>query len=203
MSNFNSADIAAFKDVWTLDRVFEGKLMPTDFELISKGRDLADELGVNLCGPAAGRRGDRERGKELGGYGADKVIVCESPLLSVYNTDAYAKVICDMIEELKPEAFLIGATNIGRDLGPRCAARLHTGLCADCTHLDVDVANYIQFLRGGLHAGRGQPEVGHGGPEPEDDPSGLRRPPDGDHHLPAVPSLHGDGASGRYEEERV
>ena len=52
-----------------------------------------------------------------------------------------------MIEDLKPEAFLIGATNIGRDLGPRCAARLHTGLCADCTHLDVDVANYIQFLR--------------------------------------------------------
>ena len=43
--------------------------------------------------------------------------------------------------------WLIGATNIGRDLGPRCAARLHTGLCADCTHLDVDVANYIQFLR--------------------------------------------------------
>ena len=52
-----------------------------------------------------------------------------------------------MIEDLKPEAFLIGATNIGRDLGPRCAARLHTGLCADCTHLDVDVPNYIQFLR--------------------------------------------------------
>ena len=48
---------------------------------------------------------------------------------------------------MKPEAFLIGATNIGRDLGPRCAARLHTGLCADCTHLDVDVPNYIQFLR--------------------------------------------------------
>ena len=73
--------------------------------------------------------------------------MCESPLLAVYNTDAYAKVICDVIEDLKPEAFLIGATNIGRDLGPRCAARLHTGLCADCTHLDVDVANYIQFLR--------------------------------------------------------
>ena len=125
----------------------EGKLMPTDFELISKGRDLADELGVNLCGCCWAARGSRTRPRSWGGYGADKVIVCESPLLSVYNTDAYAKVICDMIEELKPEAFLIGATNIGRDLGPRCAARLHTGLCADCTHLDVDVANYIQFLR--------------------------------------------------------
>ena len=147
MSNFNSADIAAFKDVWVFCEQREGKLMPTDFELISKGRDLADELGVNLCGLLLGGEGIENAAKELGGYGADKVIVCESPLLSVYNTDAYAKVICDVIEEMKPEAFLIGATNIGRDLGPRCAARLHTGLCADCTHLDVDVANYIQFLR--------------------------------------------------------
>ena len=147
MSNFNSADIAAFKDVWVFCEQREGKLMPTDFELISKGRDLADELGVNLCGLLLGGEGIENVAKELGGYGADKVIVCESPLLSVYNTDAYAKVICDVIEEMKPEAFLIGATNIGRDLGPRCAARLHTGLCADCTHLDVDVANYIQFLR--------------------------------------------------------
>ena len=147
MSNFNSADIAAFKDVWVFCEQREGKLMPTDFELISKGRDLADELGVNLCGLLLGGEGIESAAKELGGYGADKVLVCESPLLAVYNTDAYAKVICDVIEDLKPEAFLIGATNIGRDLGPRCAARLHTGLCADCTHLDVDVANYIQFLR--------------------------------------------------------
>ena len=147
MSTFNSADIAAFKDVWVFCEQREGKLMPTDFELISKGRDLANELGVNLCGLLLGGEGIEAAAKELGGYGADKVYVCESPMLSVYNTDAYAKVICDVIEELKPEAFLIGATNIGRDLAPRCAARLHTGLCADCTHLDIDVANYIQFLR--------------------------------------------------------
>ena len=147
MSNFNSADIAAFKDVWVFCEQREGKLMPTDLELISKGRDLADELGVQLCGLLLGGEGIESAAKELGGHGADKVIVCESPLLAVYNTDAYAKVICDVIEEMKPEAFLIGATNIGRDLAPRCAARLHTGLCADCTHLDIDVANYIQFLR--------------------------------------------------------
>ena len=147
MSNFNSADIAAFKDVWVFCEQREGKLMPTDFELISKGRDLANELGVNLCGLLLGGEGIENAAKELGGYGADKVIVCESPLLSVYNTDAYAKVICDVIEEMKPEAFLIGATNIGRDLGPRCAARLHTGLTADCTHLDVDVEKYKDFLR--------------------------------------------------------
>ena len=147
MSNFNSADIAAFKDVWVFCEQREGKLMPTDFELISKGRDLANELGVNLCGLLLGGEGIESVAKELGGYGADKVIVCESPLLAVYNTDAYAKVICDVIEEMKPEAFLIGATNIGRDLGPRCAARLHTGLCADCTHLDIDMDTYVDFLR--------------------------------------------------------
>ena len=147
MSNFNSADIAAFKDVWVFCEQREGKLMPTDLELISKGRDLADELGVKLCGLLLGGEGIESAAKELGGYGADKVLVCESPLLAVYNTDAYAKVICDVIEDLKPEAFLIGATNIGRDLAPRCAARLHTGLCADCTHLDIDVPKYKEFLR--------------------------------------------------------
>ena len=111
MSNFNSADIAAFKDVWVFCEQREGKLMPTDLELISKGRDLANELGVDLCGLLLG---DNVEGlaKELGGYGADKVYVCESPLLKTYTTDAYAKVICDVIQDLKPEAFLIGATNI-------------------------------------------------------------------------------------------
>ena len=146
MSTFNSADIAAFKDVWVFCEQRQGKLMPTDFELISEGRKLADDLGVNLCGILLG---DNVEGlaKELGGYGADKVLVCEHPLLKDYTTDAYAKVICDVIEDIKPEVFLIGATNIGRDLGPRCAARLHTGLCADCTHLDVDVPKYMDFLR--------------------------------------------------------
>ena len=146
MSTFNNTDLAAFKDVWVFCEQRQGKLMPTDFELISEGRKLADELGVKLCGLLLG---DNVEGlaKELGGYGADEVIVCESPLLKDYTTDAYAKVICDVIEELKPEAFLIGATNIGRDLGPRCAARLHTGLCADCTHLDVDMGVYKDFLR--------------------------------------------------------
>ena len=146
MSTFNNTDLAAFKDVWVFCEQREGKMMPTSFELISEGRKLADELGVNLCGLLLG---DKVEGlaKELGGYGADKVIVCESPLLKYYTTDGYAKVICDMIEEMKPEIMLIGATNIGRDLGPRCAARLHTGLCADCTHLDVEMGIYKDFLR--------------------------------------------------------
>ena len=146
MSTFVNTDPTAFKGVWVFCEQREGKLMPTDFELISEGRKLADDLGVELCGLLLG---DKVEGlaKELGGYGADRIIVCEHPLLKDYTTDAYTKVICDVVMEKKPEIMLIGATNIGRDLGPRCAARLHTGLCADCTHLDVDVPNYIQFLR--------------------------------------------------------
>ena len=147
MSTFNSADIAAFKGgVWVFCEQRQGSMMPTSFELISEGRKLADELGTKLYGILLGHNIEGIA-KELGGYGADGVYVCDHPLLEHYTTDGYTKVICDVIKEYKPEIMLIGATNIGRDLGPRCAARLHTGLCADCTHLDVDVANYIQFLR--------------------------------------------------------
>ncbi|BAK99671.1 putative electron transfer flavoprotein alpha subunit [Oscillibacter valericigenes Sjm18-20] len=144
--SFNNTDIAAFKDVWVFCEQRQGKLMPTDFELISEGRKLADELGVDLCGLLLG---DKVEGlaKELGGYGADKVYVCDSPMLKNYTTGGYTTAICQVIEELKPEVMLFGATNIGRDLGPRCAARLHTGLCADCTHLDVDMPIYKDFLR--------------------------------------------------------
>ena len=140
------ADFNEYKGVWVFCEQRQGKLMPTDFELVSEARKLADELNCEVTGLLLG---DNVEGiaKELGGYGADKVMVCDSPLLKDYTTDAYAKVVCDMVNEYKPEVLLIGATNIGRDLGPRCAARLHTGLCADCTHLDVDVPNYIQFLR--------------------------------------------------------
>ena len=144
--SFNSSDIQSFKNVWVFCEQRQGKMMPTTFELISEGRKLADELGVQLSGILLGDSVDNIAA-ELGGYGADKVIVCESPLLATYTTDGYAKVICDVIKEYKPEIMLIGATNIGRDLGPRCAARLHTGLCADCTHLDIDMPNYKGFLK--------------------------------------------------------
>ena len=147
MSTFNSADIAAFKGgVWVFCEQRQGSMMPTSFELISEGRKLADELGTKLYGILLGHNIEGIA-KELGGYGADGVYVCDHPLLEHYTTDGYTKVICDVIEEYKPEIMLIGATNIGRDLGPRCAARLHTGLTADCTHLDVDVEKYKAFLK--------------------------------------------------------
>ena len=140
------ADFNEYKGVWVFCEQRQGKLMPTDFELVSEARKLADELNCEVTGLLLG---DNVEGiaKELGGYGADKVMVCESPLLKDYTTDAYTKVLCDMVNEYKPEALLIGATNIGRDLGPRCAARLHTGLTADATHLDVDTAKYVEFLK--------------------------------------------------------
>ncbi|OUN04211.1 electron transfer flavoprotein subunit alpha [Flavonifractor sp. An92] len=143
---FDSRDTAAFHGVWVFCEQRDGKLMNTDFELISEGRKLADELGCELCGVLLGHNVEG-LAKELGGYGADKIYVCDHELLETYTTDGYAKVICDLVEEKKPEVFLIGATNIGRDLGPRCAARLHTGLTADCTHLDVDVEKYKAFLK--------------------------------------------------------
>ena len=147
MSTFNSSDVAAFKGgVWVFCEQRQGSMMPTSFELISEGRKLADELGTKLYGILLGD-GIEGIAKELGGYGADGVYVCDHPMLKDYTTDGYTKVICDVIEEYKPEIMLIGATNIGRDLGPRCAARLHTGLCADCTHLDVDMGIYKDFLK--------------------------------------------------------
>ena len=146
MANYDSSATQEFKGgVWVFCEQRQGKLMPTDFELISEGRKLADELDTKLYGILLG---DQVEGiaKELGGYGADGVYVCENPLLKEYTTDGYTKVICEVVQEYKPEIMLIGATNIGRDLGPRCAARLHTGLCADCTHLDVDMGIYKDFL---------------------------------------------------------
>jgi electron transfer flavoprotein alpha subunit len=83
---------------------------------------------------------------ELAAYGADKVIVAEHPLLNHFTTDAYTKVICELANERKPEVIFVGATYLGRDLGPRISARLATGLVADCTSLDVDMENNNNLL---------------------------------------------------------
>ena len=144
---FNSKDTAAFKGVWVFCEQREGVILGTGYQLLSEGRKLANDLGVELCGVLLGSNINEEHAKALGGYGADRVYVCDHPLLKDYTTDAYTKVICDLVEDKKPEILLIGATNIGRDLGPRVSARLKTGLTADCTHLDVDVEKYKAFLK--------------------------------------------------------
>lgn len=146
MKEYSSLNVADFKGVWVFCEQRHGEFSEVNFELISEGRRLADELDVELVGLLLGDN-IKERANELGGYGADRVLVCESPMLKDYTTDAYTKVISDVVRERKPEILLFGATSIGRDLAPRCAARLHTGLTADCTHLDVDVSKYIEYLR--------------------------------------------------------
>jgi len=147
MAEFKSYDTAAFKGVWVFCEQRDGVIMSISHQLLSEGRKLANDLGVELCGVLLGSDIEEAQIKSLGGYGADKVYYCNSPLLKDYTTDGYTKVICDLIQDKLPEIFLIGATNLGRDLGPRCAARLHTGLTADCTHLDVDVDKYKDFLK--------------------------------------------------------
>ena len=115
---YNSAEINEFHDIWVFCEQRDGKLMDTDFELLSEGRKLADERGAKLVGILLGGEHIAEKAKELGGYSADKVIACAAPELAVYTTDAYCKVITDAVMEKKPEVLLIGASNIGRDLDP-------------------------------------------------------------------------------------
>jgi len=130
-------NIADYKGVWVFAEQRDGKLQKVSLELLGKGRELADTLGVELTALLLGHEAD-DIAKELIAYGADKVLYADSALLKHYTTDGYTKVICDLINEVKPESMLVGATFIGRDLAPRIAARIATGLTADCTSLDID-----------------------------------------------------------------
>lgn len=130
-------NIRDYKGVWVFAEQRDGKLQKVSLELLGKGREIADKLGTELSAVLLGSNA-ADMAKELIAYGADKVLYADSPLLKHYTTDAYAKVICDMVKERKPEVIFIGATFIGRDLGPRVSARLSTGLTADCTGLDVE-----------------------------------------------------------------
>ena len=130
-------DLSAYKGVWVFAEQREGKVMPTVFELLGEGKKLAADLGVELSALLLCDE-EGEMPKDLAAYGADKVILAKDALLKDYTTDAYTKVITEVIDDMKPEIFLIGATNIGRDLGPRLAGRLYTGLTADCTGLAID-----------------------------------------------------------------
>lgn len=134
-------NIADYKGgVWVFAEQRDGELQKVSLELLGKGREMADKLNTELVAVLLGYNTD-EIAKELLAYGADKVIVADDQLLSHFSTDAYAKVICELSNERKPEVIFIGATFIGRDLGPRIAARLTTGLTADCTALDIDSEN--------------------------------------------------------------
>ncbi|MBU3112892.1 electron transfer flavoprotein subunit alpha/FixB family protein [Clostridium lacusfryxellense] len=129
-----------YKGVWVFAEQRDGELQKISFELLGKGREIADKLGEKLTAVLLGDKTD-DIVKELVAYGADEVIVASHPLLGHFTTDAYTKVICDLANERKPEIIFVGATYLGRDLGPRISARLATGLTADCTSLDIDTEN--------------------------------------------------------------
>ncbi|MCM0649568.1 electron transfer flavoprotein subunit alpha [Clostridium swellfunianum] len=134
----SEVDLSAYKGVWVFAEQRDGEIMSTVLELLGEGRKLADTLGVELTAVLIGYNVTL-LAQELINYGANNVINVEHTELKDYTTEPYTKVIAELIEERKPEVVLIGATNIGRDLGPRLSARIKTGLTADCTKLEIDV----------------------------------------------------------------
>ena len=123
-------------EVWVFAEQHSCTLEDVPVELLSKGRELADKLGVKLAAVLIGD-GVSSLCEKLAHYGADKVYLVENPHLEHYQTNTYAKVICELIEEHKPQIVLYGATPCGRDLAPRVASAAKAGLTADCTDLRI------------------------------------------------------------------
>lgn len=130
-------NVTDYKGVWVFAEQREGILKKVSLELLGEGKTLANKLGVKLTALLLGNN-IRPLAEELAAYGADEVLVADDVLLQDYTTDGYTKVICELAKDRKPEIIMIGATYIGRDLGPRVAARLSTGLTADCTSIDIE-----------------------------------------------------------------
>ncbi|WP_330404156.1 electron transfer flavoprotein subunit alpha/FixB family protein [Clostridioides difficile] len=126
-----------YNGVWVIGEQREGKINPVTIELIGEGRKLADQLGKELAVVIAGYEVEKEV-KELLHYSVDKVYYINDPLLKDFTTDGYAISIANLIERKKPEVVLVGATSIGRDIAPRIAGKVGTGLTADCTKLEID-----------------------------------------------------------------
>ena len=129
-------------DLWVVTELENGEPVGVTYELIGVASDLAAKAGEKCCAVlVAAEAGDVPQ--KLISAGADKVYVIADAKFADYNTDLYTDAICQLIDAYKPSALLIGATADGRDLAPRIAARKMTGLCADCTELDIDVDNQV------------------------------------------------------------
>ncbi|MDD3206606.1 MAG: electron transfer flavoprotein subunit alpha/FixB family protein [Lachnospiraceae bacterium] len=129
-------NLEEYKGVFVFAQQVDNELSGIALELVGKGKDLAKDLGTEVTAVLVGS-GVKALADELAAYGADKVIVVDDPELKEYRTEPYAHAISSVINKYKPEIFLVGATAIGRDLGPRVSARIHTGLTADCTQLEI------------------------------------------------------------------
>ena len=129
-------NLEEYKGVYVFAQQVDNEVSSIALELIGKGKDLAKDLNTTVTAVLVGSNvmGLTEI---LGEYGADRVIVVDDPELKEYRTEPYTHALASVIEKYKPDVFLIGATAIGRVLGPRVCARIHTGLTADCTQLDI------------------------------------------------------------------
>lgn len=133
----DAVDLSQWSGIWVVAEHFEGKLRPGTIELLGEGRKLADTLQTKLESVILGD-GVAPLAQELLCYGADQVYLVENPVLKNYRTGPYTDVIVGLINSHKPEIVLYSATSQGRDLAPRVAARIRTGLTADCTGLAID-----------------------------------------------------------------
>ncbi len=130
-------DVNRKGEVWVFAEQQQGRPAEVSLELLSKGRFLADTLGVKLAVALVGADVKAMVG-EFAAYGADKVYLVQDKLLGQYQTNGYARVLCDLIHKYKPQSMLFGASAIGRDLAPRVASTMRAGLTADCTDLQID-----------------------------------------------------------------
>ena len=125
------------KNVYVIAEQRDGKIMKVSCELIGKARELADDLGQEVVAVLMGSGVEAVAG-DLAKAGADKVVVVDDPMLAEYVTEPYTKAVTAVIKAQDPEIVIFGASSIGRDLAPRVSARIHTGLTADCTKLEID-----------------------------------------------------------------
>ncbi len=125
-----------YKGVFIYAQQVDNEISPIAFELIGKGKELAKDLNTEVTAVLLGSN-VKGLADQLAVYGADKVIVVDNPVLETYRTEPYAQALTAVINEYKPEIMLVGATAIGRDLGPTVSARVQTGLTADCTMLEI------------------------------------------------------------------
>ncbi|WP_321320486.1 electron transfer flavoprotein subunit alpha/FixB family protein [Labilibaculum sp.] len=125
-----------YKGIYVFIEQREGIIQNVALELLGQARKLADELNDKVYAMLLGHH-ITDQAQSLIGRGADEVIVVDAPELKEYTTEPYTQAICQIISERKPESLFIGATTLGRDLGPRVSARVGTGLTADCTKIEI------------------------------------------------------------------
>jgi electron transfer flavoprotein alpha subunit len=132
-----AAKLAAYSGVWVFVEQTEGEAAKVSWELLGKGRELADTLSVTLSAIVLGDQVENLC-TEAFAYGADQAYLVDAPVFRHYRTESYFKALCQLVEKYKPEIILMGATGLGRDLAGAVATEVKTGLTADCTGLSID-----------------------------------------------------------------